>query len=114
MWDQSLHVTNTQHQLGQLTTASKQVFVTQSQKDPPVVAKTLGVYVAGCNNVLWQWRSTSFGSGTYEVQGFHLFQLDSLGLIHKTYFEFNSIAGALDIGFTVINQAGQKLTPSNV
>lgn len=66
-------------QLGALTTASKDVFVTASQSNPPVTFDTIAVYVANRRYVVWQWSSVGFGSGQYPVKGFHLFSVGPRG-----------------------------------
>ncbi|KAK3719520.1 hypothetical protein LTR37_004378 [Vermiconidia calcicola] len=96
--------------LGSVTVPTKQAFVVGSQQNPPVSATTLGVFVANCNYVLWQWVFTDFGSGLYPVKGFHLFEFNANGKAVQAWFEFNSIAGAADTGWTLIQPNGVEWT----
>ena len=48
-----------------------------------------------------------FGSGQYQVKGFHLFYVSG-GQLSQTFFEFNSLAGALDTGYTVFYPNGTQ------
>ena len=57
--------------------------------------------------ITWQWVDPNFGSGVYEVKGFHLFYVGSNGKLDQTFFEFNTIAGGLDTGYTVIEPDGE-------
>lgn len=56
---------------------------------------SLGVYVAGCHKVLWQWNY-NVGTGENEVKGFNLFTVNSKQKIVKTELEFNSVAWGQD------------------
>lgn len=95
------HLVLTRHQLGGLTAASKADFVQQSQNNPAVQIDTIGIFVSNCNKITWQWNQPNFGSGQYEIKGFHLFDVNARGRIEKAYFEFNSVAGQLDLGFKI-------------
>lgn len=91
----------TRQQLGAATVPSQAVFVQSSQASPPVVQDTIEIYVADCNKIVWQWIDTTFGTGAYQIKGFHLFYVNKNYKLIKTYFEFNSFAGALDVGDTI-------------
>lgn len=96
-------------QLGQVTVPSKQVFIVESQSNPPVDYNTIGIYVA-CNVITWQWVDPTFGDGEYEVKGFHLFKVGANGKLDATFFEFNSVAGDLDTGYKLILPNGTIMT----
>ena len=95
-------------QLGSLTVANKTAWVIESQSNPPIIAETVYVYVA-CKQVTWLWNSVNFGSGQYEVQGIHVLTVNNRGLINQVRFEFNSVAGALDTGYSVLDPTGAPL-----
>ena len=60
-----------------------------------------------CNQFVWQWRFYGIGPGPNPwIQGFTLGKVNSDGQIYYQYVEFNSLAWAEDIGFTVIPPAG--------
>ena len=70
---------------------------------PPVEGiESLGIYVAGCDKILWQWLFAGIGTAQYEVKGFNLFDITSAGQISAIHVEFNSLAWALDTGYQVI------------
>ena len=89
---------------------SQQAFIVSSQSNPPVDYNTIAVYVA-CNVITWQWVDPDFGTGLYEVKGFHIFRVAANGKLDFTYFEFNSVAGDLDTGYTVIAPDGTVQPP---
>ncbi len=94
-------------QLGGKTATSKAAFVAESQANKPLDATTIAIYVADCNKIVWQWVSTNFG--VYEEKGIHVFHTNSAGKLTAAYFEFNSIAGALDNGYKVLTPNGTEL-----
>lgn len=60
------------------------------------------------STVVWEWISTSFGSGAYPVQGIHVFTVNSEGKLTSVHFEFNSFAAGLDQGFTIYYANGTQ------
>lgn len=99
-----------EQQLGSATVPDQNSFVTLSQSSPASVQNTISIYVAGCNQIVWQWVQPNFGNGAYQVNGFHLFYVNSKGQLTKTYFEFNSIAADYDLGGKCTNASGATLT----
>jgi hypothetical protein len=87
-----------------------------SQTPPASGVETLGVYVASCSKVLWQWRFSGVGTAEYPVKGFQyvfiiqishkaqltdlllrsLFSLNRKNQITQVEFEFNSVAWGQD------------------
>lgn len=51
--------------------------------------------------MVWQWEFNGIGSGEYRVRGFTLIKVDENKQVAYQYVEFNGLAWALDIGFTV-------------
>ena len=65
--------------------------------------ETLNLYVA-CNVITWRWKFTLF-PGALPVQGVNIFVTEG-GLLNTTYIEFNSLAWAIDVGYTVTPPPG--------
>ena len=63
---------------------------------------TLDVLVAGCDKILWYWNFLGIGKATYEIKGFNLFTITPAMQIITANLEFNSLAWALDTGYTVV------------
>lgn len=60
------------------------------------------MYVA-CDVITWRWVARTLGTGQYEVNGIHVFQLNDYSQILTAWFEFNTIAAALDTGYEVMD-----------
>lgn len=96
-------------QLGQPTVSGKKNWIQESQSNPPIFTETQEIITGGCNKITWRWISTNFGSGEYPLQGIHVFTLTSEGQITRVNFELNSLAAALDTGYTVTDPDGNPV-----
>jgi hypothetical protein len=57
--------------LGEVTIPSRDVYLNSISRAPPASGiNTLGVYVAGCTKILWQWQFNGVGTAQYPVKGF--------------------------------------------
>ena len=84
--------------------------MSSSQSNPPVVSTTIGVFPGCDGTITWQWVQLDFGSGQYEIKGFHLFFINNDLKLTKSFFEFNSVAGALDTGYSITLPNGTVIT----
>jgi len=77
------------------------------------VINDLGVYVAGCGKVLWQWEFPYIGDSEYPIKGFSLFTTNKHGLLVKTEFEFNSLSWGIDESEAELIPEGSEPTSSS-
>ncbi|KIW71772.1 hypothetical protein PV04_00009 [Phialophora macrospora] len=95
--------------LGSITFPDKVSYIASILNAPaPRNITTLKIMPAGCTNVLWYWRM-QVGIELAPVQGFNLMEVDENNKLLSQLIEFNSIAWAVDTGFTVTNRVGRKV-----
>ncbi|EXJ65582.1 hypothetical protein A1O7_01923 [Cladophialophora yegresii CBS 114405] len=95
--------------LGSITFPNKGAYIASVLNAPaPRNITTLKLMPAGCTNILWYWKM-QVGTDLVPVQGFNLMEVGGNNKLLGQLIEFNSIAWAVNTGFTVKNRAGQNV-----
>ena len=85
-------------QLGTVSFPNKIAYVAAIlNAPPPRNVTTIKVLVAGCTNIMWQWKM-NVGTNAAPVQGFNLMETDGNDKLVGQYVEFNSFAWGVDTG----------------
>lgn len=104
-WGQKL----TNPQLGTQVENGLTQYVNETTSQPPIPSITTLDYFFGCNQLLWQWQfdlGLPAPSPNMHVNGVTIAKVNSDKKIYHQYIEFNSLAWAIDVGFTVTPPAG--------
>ena len=85
-------------------------YIADGLSAPPIpVIQTVDSFHS-CDRFLWYFEFDGIGSGKYRVRGMTLGTVDlSTGLGSHQVIEFNSLAWAEDVGFTVIPPSSKKV-----
>ncbi|OCT46103.1 hypothetical protein CLCR_00510 [Cladophialophora carrionii] len=95
--------------LGSITFPNKVAYIASILNAPaPRNITTLKLMPAGCTNILWYWKM-QVGTDLVPVQGFNLMEVGENNKLLGQLIEFNSIAWAVNTGFTVKNRVGQNV-----
>ena len=62
-----------------------------------------------CNYITWRWNAPVTDTRPFPIKGIHVFTVNARGKLTETNFEFDVIAGAIDDGFTVLDQQGNEV-----
>ncbi|RVX74168.1 hypothetical protein B0A52_02000 [Exophiala mesophila] len=87
--------------LGTQVENGKAKYIEETLGSPPIPSITTIAIVHGCTDMVWQWQFDGIGTGQYRVRGFTLIEVDQNKQVAYQYVEFNGLAWALDIGFTI-------------
>jgi len=97
--------------LGSVTFPNRTAFEASKVRQPVLAIETLQISVA-CETITWRWRQTPTPAGPggpaspTTVQGIHIFDTKDR-LLQTAFYEFNSVAWALDAGYNVAPPIGK-------
>lgn len=91
----------THPQIGQRVENGKATYIMDTLSTPPIPTINTIAVVHDCKHVVWQWEFLGIGSGQYRVRGFTLATFNDAKQVAEQYVEFNGLAWAADIGFTI-------------
>jgi hypothetical protein len=94
--------------LGGPTEVDRAAVETDHAAHPSVVIKTINTWVA-CQNITWHWIMTVAPNGP-PIRGITMWETKNK-IFQRGTLEHNSVAFALNLGFTVTRPDGTPLTP---
>ena len=97
-------------QLGTITFTNKQDYINAVLNTAPAQLDTIKIIVGACNYITWYWNGPVAENRTLPIKGIHIFEANPKTMkLTEAWFEFDSLAAAIDEGLSVLTPDGEEL-----